>query len=119
MSEMLLLHTNPIVYHTHHSDKRLKSLTLYKIRRPRTELLHFFDFKFLSNRVELEKVLYIWMEHLIYTFPTAYHFHHSDKWFKRNRKKTPAVKFCRRTVFETALIREELEEVFNIRKMLH
>ena len=39
---VLLLHMNPTVYHTHRSDKRLKSLTLYEIRKPKIELLHFF-----------------------------------------------------------------------------
>src|SRR3954471_786286 len=99
----LLLHTNPMVYHMHRFDKRLKSFTLYKIRRPKTELLLFFDLKFLSNREELEKVLYIWMERLIDTFPTVYHLYHSDERFKRNREKTPDVKVCHRTIFETPL----------------
>ena len=42
MSKMLLLHTHPTVYHTHRLDKRLKSLTLYEIRKRKTELLCFF-----------------------------------------------------------------------------
>ena len=103
MSEMLLLHTNPTVYHTHLSNKRLKRLTLYEIRKSKTELLHFFDLKFLSNREELEKVFYIWMERLIDTFPTVYHTHHSDKRLKRNRENTPATKVVRRTVLDTDL----------------
>jgi len=100
---VLLLHTNPTVYHTHRSDKRLKSLTLYKIRGRKTECARFFAAKFLSNRSELDKVFYIWMERLIDIFPTVYHLHHSDKRFKRNHGKTAAVKLCRRTVFKTAL----------------
>ena len=39
---VLLLHTNPMVYHTHRSDKRLKSLTHYEIRKTKIELLRFF-----------------------------------------------------------------------------
>ena len=42
ISKILLIHTHPTVYHTHHLDKRLKSLTLYEIRKRKTELLHFF-----------------------------------------------------------------------------
>ena len=42
ISKMLLLHTHPTVYHTHHLDKRLKSFTLYEIRKRKTELLRFF-----------------------------------------------------------------------------
>jgi len=103
MSEMLLLHTNPTVYHTHRFDKRLKSLTLYEIRKSKTEWLHFFNLKFLLNSEESEKVFYIWMERLIDTFPTVYHTHHSDKRLNRNFQNTPAVKVVHRAVFETAL----------------
>ena len=42
MSKMILLHTNPTVYHTHRFDKRLKSSTLYEIRETKTELMIFF-----------------------------------------------------------------------------
>src|SRR3954464_7927167 len=100
---MILLHTNPTMYHTYRSDKRLKSLTLYEIRKSKTELLHFFDLQFLSNREKLEKVFYIWMERLINIFPTVYHAHHFDEQLKRNRGNTPAAKVGCRTVFETAL----------------
>src|ERR1041385_810571 len=99
----LLLQTNPTVYHTYRSDKRLKSSTLYKIRKRKTELLHFLRLDFSEIRSELDKVFYIWMERLIDIFPTVYHLHHSDERFKRNREKTAAVKVGCRTIFENAL----------------
>ena len=103
MSEMLLLSTHPTVYHTHRFDKRLKSLTLYEIRKPKTELLRFFQLEIALKPWGLEKVFYIWMDLLIDTFPTVYHTHHSDKRLKRNRENTPAAKLGCRTIFETAL----------------
>ena len=101
--KMLLFHTNPTVYHTYRSDKRLKSSTLYQIRRRKTECARFLCLDFSQIRSELDKVFYIWMERLIDIFPTVYHLHHSDERFKRNREKTAAVKVCRRTIFETPL----------------
>ena len=98
-----LLHTNPTVYHMPRSDKRLKSLTLSNVCSQKTECACFFAAKFLSNREELERVLYIWNERPIDIFPTVYHLHHSDERFKRNREKTPVVNVGHRTVFKTAL----------------
>ena len=59
------------------------------------------------------------MELLIDTFPTVYHTHHSDKQLKRNRENTPATKGVTAPFSKLLLIRKELDEAFNIRKMLH
>ena len=119
MSEMLLLHMNSMVYHTHSSDKRLKSLTLYEIRKSKTELLHFFWLEIpLKPWGIRESVLHMDGAPDQY-LSNVYHMRHSDRQFKRNRENTPVVKVGCRTVFKTALNQWELEEVFNIRKMLN
>ena len=119
MSKMLLLHTHPTVYHTHHLDKRLKSLNLYEIRKPKTELLHFFWLEISLKPWGIrESVLHMdWAPDRYLS--TVYYMHHSDKRLKRNHENTPAVKVGHRTVFETALKPRGIRGSVQHTKMLH
>ena len=84
-----------MVYHIDRFDKWFKigAKTVLKNSKKiqKTEFRDLVNLKLLLNRNELEKDLYMKKMRLNNIYPTAYHFLHSDKRFRRKREKMLAV----------------------------